>query len=42
MSRGLSDKPFCAGNHLTLADTAVGCALGCMHFHFSADDWRTP
>ena len=42
MSRGLGDKPFCAGNHLTLADIAVGCALGYMDFRFPAVDWRTP
>jgi glutathione S-transferase len=28
MSQGLGDKPFCAGIYLSLADIAVGCALG--------------
>ena len=34
MSRGLADKPFCAGIHLSLADIAVGCALGYLDFRF--------
>jgi glutathione S-transferase len=42
MSRGLGDKPFCAGNHLTLADIAVGCALGYLDFRFPQIDWREP
>ena len=41
MSIGLADKPFCAGVHLTLADVAVGCALGYLDFRFPAIDWRT-
>jgi glutathione S-transferase len=40
MSRGLADKPWCAGNHLTLADVAVGCALGYLDFRFAHLDWR--
>jgi glutathione S-transferase len=40
MSRGLGDKPFCAGIHLTLADIAVGCALGYLDFRFASIDWR--
>ncbi|HKB53193.1 MAG TPA: glutathione S-transferase N-terminal domain-containing protein, partial [Ramlibacter sp.] len=28
MSQGLGEKPFCAGIYLSLADIAVGCALG--------------
>lgn len=40
MSRGLADKPFCHGIHLTLADVAVGCALGYLDFRFPAIDWR--
>jgi len=42
MSQGLGDKPFCAGIHLTLADIAVGCALGYLDFRFAEIDWRTP
>jgi glutathione S-transferase len=40
MSRGLADKPFCAGIHLSLADIAVGCALGYLDFRFAQIDWR--
>jgi glutathione S-transferase len=42
MSQGLGDKPFCAGIHLSLADIAVGCALGYLDFRFPEIDWRTP
>jgi glutathione S-transferase len=42
MSKGLGDKPFCAGIHLSLADIAVGCALGYLDFRFPDIDWRTP
>ena len=42
MGQGLGDKPFCAGNHLTLADVAVGCALGYLDFRFPDIDWRGP
>jgi len=40
MSQGLGDKPFCAGNHFTLADIAVGCALGYLDFRFAELNWR--
>ncbi len=40
MGLGLGDKPFCAGNHFTLADVAVGCALGYLDFRFPHIDWR--
>ena len=39
-SRGLADKPYCVGIHLTLADIAVGCALGYLDFRFPDIDWR--
>ena len=42
MSRGLADKPHCAGLHLSLADIAVGCALGYLDFRYPQIDWRTP
>ena len=42
MSQGLGDKPWCAGIHLTLADIAVGCALGYIDFRFGHIDWRGP
>ena len=41
MSKGLADKPFCAGIHLSLADIAVGCALGYLDFRFAEIPWRT-
>lgn len=40
MSRGLGEKPWCAGIHLSLADIAVGCALGYLDFRFPQIDWR--
>lgn len=40
MSRGLGDKPWCAGIHFSLADVAVGCALGYLDFRFGDIDWR--
>ena len=40
MSQGLADKPYCAGNHFTLADVAVGCAVGYLDFRFAHIDWR--
>ena len=40
MSTGLAEKPWCTGNHLTLADIAVGCAVGYLDFRFPAIGWR--
>lgn len=40
MSTGLGDTPFCTGNHYTLADVAVGCALGWLSFRFPDIAWR--
>ncbi len=40
MSQGLGDKPFCAGIYLSLADIAVGCALGYLDFRFPEIEWR--
>jgi glutathione S-transferase len=40
MSKGLGDKPFCMGIHFTLADVAVGCALGYLDFRFAGIGWR--
>ena len=37
MTKGLGDKPFCAGIHLTLADIAVGCAARLPRLPLSAD-----
>ncbi|MDD5332985.1 MAG: glutathione S-transferase N-terminal domain-containing protein [Rhodoferax sp.] len=41
MSKGLGEKPYCAGIHLSLADIAVGCVLGYLDFRFPQIDWRT-
>ena len=40
MSRGLGEKAFCAGTHLSLADISVGCALGYLSFRMAHIDWR--
>ena len=40
MSTGLADKPWCSGIHMTLADIAVGCALGYLAFRFPQIAWR--
>lgn len=40
MSKGLGEKPFCTGIHLTLADIAIGCALGYLEFRFPEITWR--
>lgn len=41
MGQGLGDKPWCHGNSFTLADIAVGCALGYLDFRFPQIDWRS-
>ena len=40
MARGLADKPFCSGIHLSLSDIAVGCVLGWLDYRFPEIDWR--
>jgi glutathione S-transferase len=41
MSQGLAEKTWCTpGTHITLADIAVGCALGYLDFRFPDIDWR--
>lgn len=40
ISTGLAEKPWCTGIHMTLADIAVGCALGYLAFRFPDLDWR--
>jgi glutathione S-transferase len=42
MAHGLGEKPFAAGIHFSLADIAIGCALGYLDFRFAHIDWRTP
>lgn len=41
MNHGLGDKPYCSGIHMSLADIAVGCALGYLDFRFPQLDWRS-
>ena len=40
MSNGLADRAFCCDGRYTLADIAVGCALGYLDFRFAQIDWR--
>lgn len=40
MSNGLGDKPYYMGTHLSLADIAVGVALGYLDFRFAEINWR--
>ena len=41
MAEGLGDRPWCCGNHLSLADIAVVCALGYLDFRFPQIPWRS-
>jgi glutathione S-transferase len=40
MDRALAERTHCMGIHLSLADIAVGAALGYLDFRFPAIDWR--
>jgi glutathione S-transferase len=40
MSTGLGDSPWCKGNNYSLADIAVGCALGWIEFRYPDIKWR--
>ena len=42
MSLGLGEKTWCAGIHFSLADIAVGVAVGYLDFRFPQIDWREP
>jgi len=42
MAQGLGEKPFAAGIHFSLADIAVGCALGYLDLRFPQIEWRRP
>lgn len=42
MAKGLAGNAWCAGNRYTLADIAVGCALGYLDFRMPELDWRDP
>ena len=41
-SSGLGEKAWCNGQGYTLADIALGCALGWLDFRFPSIDWRAP
>ena len=41
MSQGLGDKPWCVGNHFSLADIATGCGLCYLDFRLPHIDWRS-
>jgi len=41
ISKALAERPFLVGNHLSLADIAVGCALAYLDFRFPDISWRT-
>jgi glutathione S-transferase len=41
MAQGLADKPYCSEGKYSLADIAVGCALGYLDFRFPQMDWRS-
>lgn len=40
MATGLGDKSWCMGTPFSLADIAIGCALGYLDFRFPELDWR--
>ena len=40
MDRALAERSNCVGIHLTLADIAVGVAVGYLDFRFPQIDWR--
>jgi glutathione S-transferase len=42
MSRGIGNKSWCNNHSYSLADIAVGCALGYLDFRFPQIDWRSP
>jgi glutathione S-transferase len=41
-SNGLGERHWCNGQSYTLADIALGCALGWLDYRFPSIDWRTP
>jgi glutathione S-transferase len=40
LSERLDEQAYCAGIHYSLADVAVGCALGWLSFRFPEITWR--
>ena len=41
MGHALAEKPWCNGHAYSLADIALGCALGYLDFRFKDVDWRS-
>lgn len=41
MNNSLGEQAFCMGNTFTLADVAVGCALGYLDLRFETINWRS-
>lgn len=41
MSEELGDKSFCMGTHISMADLAIGTALGYLCFRFPNIDWQS-
>jgi glutathione S-transferase len=41
LSAQLGERSYCVANQFSLADIAVGCALGYLDLRFAAMDWRT-
>ncbi len=41
MNHGLGERAWCSGTHFSLADIAVGCALGYLDFRVPQLDWRS-
>ena len=41
MSKKLGENAWCHGNQMTLADIAVGCAIGYLLFRFPEVKWQT-
>ena len=40
LSRGLGERPWLVGQHMSLADIAAGCALAWLEFRFPDILWR--
>lgn len=40
ISTGVGEKSWCTGTHFSLADIAVGCALGYLDHRFTDINWR--
>jgi len=40
MSQGLGERAWAAGQHFSLADISVGCALGYLDLRFAHIEWR--